>query len=137
MPNKRTILIVDDDTELREALVEQLALHEEFETIAADSGTKGVQIAKAGQIDRGHIGDLAERGEHGFPVEQRARVAMQEQALARLPALPLPQLHHFACFEVKWRRSVVQVSGVVCAERGWHHNVVLKSDRSTEVPITS
>ena len=51
MPNKRTILIVDDDTELREALVEQLALHEEFETIAADSGTKGVQAAKGGQID--------------------------------------------------------------------------------------
>ena len=51
MPNKRTILIVDDDTELREALVEQLALHEEFETIAVDSSTKGVQVAKAGQID--------------------------------------------------------------------------------------
>jgi CheY-like chemotaxis protein len=30
MPNRRTILIVDDDAELREALVEQLALHEEF-----------------------------------------------------------------------------------------------------------
>jgi DNA-binding response OmpR family regulator len=51
MPNKRTILIVDDDTELREALVEQLALHEEFDTIAADSGTKGVQAAKTGQVD--------------------------------------------------------------------------------------
>lgn len=51
MASKRTILIVDDDTELREALVEQLALHEEFDAIAADSGTKGVQIAKTGQID--------------------------------------------------------------------------------------
>ena len=51
MPTKRTILIVDDDTELREALVEQLALHEEFETVAADSGTKGVQAAKGGQVD--------------------------------------------------------------------------------------
>ncbi len=51
MPNTRTILIVDDDAELREALVEQLALHEEFEAIAVDSGTKGVQAAKAGQID--------------------------------------------------------------------------------------
>jgi DNA-binding response OmpR family regulator len=47
----RKILIVDDDSELREALVEQLALHEEFESIAVDSGTKGVQTAKAGQID--------------------------------------------------------------------------------------
>src|ERR1017187_3513009 len=51
MPNRRTILIVDDDAELREALVEQLALHEEFDAIAVDSGTKGVQAAKGGQID--------------------------------------------------------------------------------------
>src|SRR3989440_11523045 len=44
------ILIVDDDPELREALVEQLALHE-FEPTAVDNGTKGLQTAKAGQID--------------------------------------------------------------------------------------
>src|SRR5262249_38892788 len=50
MTNTRKILIVDDDSELREALVEQLALHEEFESIAVDNGTKGVQAAKAGQI---------------------------------------------------------------------------------------
>ena len=51
MPNKRTILIVDDDNELREALVEQLALLEEFETVAFETGTKGVQAAKSGQVD--------------------------------------------------------------------------------------
>src|SRR3974377_2272725 len=51
MPNKRTILIVDDDAELRDALVEQLALHEEFDAIAVDSGTKAVQRAKSVQID--------------------------------------------------------------------------------------
>src|ERR1700688_2113410 len=51
MPHKRTILIVDDDAELRDALVEQLALHEEFDATAVDSGTKGVQAAKGGQID--------------------------------------------------------------------------------------
>src|SRR4030088_1869103 len=51
MPNSRKILIVDDDTELRTALVEQLALHDEFEAFAVDSGTKGVAEAKAGQID--------------------------------------------------------------------------------------
>src|SRR5215471_10032840 len=51
MASKRTILIVDDDAELRDALVEQLALHEEFEAISVDSGTKGVQVAKNGQID--------------------------------------------------------------------------------------
>src|SRR5499426_2365202 len=51
MANKRTILIVDDDAELRDALVEQLALHEEFDAISADSGTKGVHAAKNGQVD--------------------------------------------------------------------------------------
>ena len=51
MPNTRKILIVDDDAELRDALVEQLSLHEEFEAVAVDTGTKGVQAAKAGQID--------------------------------------------------------------------------------------
>src|SRR5262245_6522362 len=47
----RKILIVDDDAELRQALVAQLALHEEFEAIAVESGTKGVQTAKVGHID--------------------------------------------------------------------------------------
>jgi len=51
MTNVRRILIVEDDAELREALVEQLALHEEFEAVAAENGTKGVQAAKTGQID--------------------------------------------------------------------------------------
>jgi DNA-binding response OmpR family regulator len=51
MSNVRRILIVDDDTELRETLVEQLALHEEFDAVAVDTGAKGVQAAKAGQID--------------------------------------------------------------------------------------
>ena len=51
MSNVRKILIVDDDTELRETLLEQLALHEEFEIFSADTGTKGVQEAKAGQVD--------------------------------------------------------------------------------------
>jgi DNA-binding response OmpR family regulator len=51
MPNTRKILIVDDDPEMRDALTEQLSLHEEFETLAVESGSKGVQAAKAGQID--------------------------------------------------------------------------------------
>ena len=45
MTNTRKILIVDDDAELRDAMVEQLALHEEFESVAVDSGTKGVRAA--------------------------------------------------------------------------------------------
>ena len=51
MPNKHRILIVDDDPEMRDALTEQLSLHEEFEAIAVENGSKGVQAAKAGQID--------------------------------------------------------------------------------------
>jgi DNA-binding response OmpR family regulator len=51
MSNVRRILIVDDDNELRDTLVEQLALHEEFEAVAVETGAKGVQAAKAGQID--------------------------------------------------------------------------------------
>jgi DNA-binding response OmpR family regulator len=51
MATARRILIVDDDGELRDALVEQLSLHDEFEAIAADTGARGVQAAKSGQID--------------------------------------------------------------------------------------
>src|ERR1700732_5617432 len=51
MSTTRKILIVDDDAELRDALLEQLALHEEFEATAVESGTKGVQAAKSGEID--------------------------------------------------------------------------------------
>ncbi|HVY00400.1 MAG TPA: response regulator transcription factor [Pseudorhodoplanes sp.] len=51
MSNVRRILIVDDDAELRDTLVEQLALHEEFEAVAADTGAKGLAAAKAGHID--------------------------------------------------------------------------------------
>ena len=51
MPKRNKILIVDDDPELRDALTEQLSLHEEFEAAAVETGSKGVQAAKAGQID--------------------------------------------------------------------------------------
>jgi len=42
---------VDDDPEMRDALTEQLSLHEEFETLAVENGSMGVQAAKAGLID--------------------------------------------------------------------------------------
>jgi DNA-binding response OmpR family regulator len=51
MPNTRKILIVDDDSELREALTEQLSLHEEFDAVAVENGGQGIQAAKVGQID--------------------------------------------------------------------------------------
>jgi DNA-binding response OmpR family regulator len=44
------ILLVDDDNDLRDALAEQLALHEEFSVVSADTGAKGVQAAKAGEV---------------------------------------------------------------------------------------
>ncbi len=47
----KTVLIVDDDTDLRQTLVEQLALYEEFRVIDADSAAKGIQTARAGVID--------------------------------------------------------------------------------------
>jgi DNA-binding response OmpR family regulator len=51
MATARRILIVDDDAELRDALMEQMSLHEEFEAIAVDTGAKGVQAAKADPVD--------------------------------------------------------------------------------------
>jgi DNA-binding response OmpR family regulator len=51
MPNRRKILIVDDDYELRDALTEQLSRHEEFEPVAVENGSGGIQAAKVGQID--------------------------------------------------------------------------------------
>jgi DNA-binding response OmpR family regulator len=51
MPISRKILIVDDDAELRDALREQLSLLEEFEAIVAENGSKGVEAARAGQVD--------------------------------------------------------------------------------------
>ena len=51
MPSTRKILIVDDDSELRDALKEQLSLHEEFDAVAVENGTGAVQAAKVEQID--------------------------------------------------------------------------------------
>ena len=51
MAKASKVLIIDDDPELRDGLTEQLSLHEEFEAVAVDTGSKGVQAAKAGQID--------------------------------------------------------------------------------------
>jgi DNA-binding response OmpR family regulator len=50
MPNTRKILVTDDDSELREALTEQLLLHE-FDAVAAKNGSEGVEAVKLGQID--------------------------------------------------------------------------------------
>ena len=51
MSKARKILIVDDDAELRQALAEQLALHEEFMPEQADTALKGVNQVRASQPD--------------------------------------------------------------------------------------
>ncbi|MGU3399072.1 response regulator transcription factor [Brucellaceae bacterium D45D] len=47
----RTILIVDDDEDLRSILVEQLELCEEFQILQEDNATKGIQTARSGTVD--------------------------------------------------------------------------------------
>ncbi|MDL2399617.1 response regulator transcription factor [Rhizobium mayense] len=47
----RTILLVDDDNDLREMLVEQLSLYEEFTVLQEATAGKGVQAARATPVD--------------------------------------------------------------------------------------
>ncbi|TIX30288.1 MAG: response regulator transcription factor, partial [Mesorhizobium sp.] len=47
----RTILIVDDDDDLRGTLVEQLSLYEEFDVLQESTAAKGVATARGGLID--------------------------------------------------------------------------------------
>ena len=51
MASAKTILLVDDDPALRDALREQLDLHEEFATDEADTGSRGLEMAKANPYD--------------------------------------------------------------------------------------
>lgn len=44
--NTRTILIIDDDDDMREGLREQLALYEEFQVLTANSASKGMSLVK-------------------------------------------------------------------------------------------
>ncbi len=47
----RTVLLVDDDNDLRETLVEQLSLYEEFSLLQEATATKAMATAKAAQVD--------------------------------------------------------------------------------------
>ncbi|MBN8529926.1 MAG: response regulator transcription factor [Caulobacterales bacterium] len=51
MPTPKTLLIIDDDDDLREALAEQLALHEEFRTVQAATAGDGVRQAREVRAD--------------------------------------------------------------------------------------
>lgn len=51
MAQSKTILIVDDDQDLREALAEQLALGGEFQIVQAGAGAQGVTLAQDNRPD--------------------------------------------------------------------------------------
>lgn len=47
----RTILIVDDDEDLRTVLVDQLSLYQEFELLQEGTATSGIQTATSSKVD--------------------------------------------------------------------------------------
>ena len=51
MSNARTILLVDDDDELRDQLREQLGLYDEFSVITGANAAQALEKAKAEQVD--------------------------------------------------------------------------------------
>jgi DNA-binding response OmpR family regulator len=51
MTASRKILVVDDDSDLRSSLIDQLALHEDFETVAAGTAAAALETVKGGHID--------------------------------------------------------------------------------------
>ena len=51
MTTGKRVLIVDDDDPLREMLSEQLQLHEEFVTAAAENGAQALEMAKSDYFD--------------------------------------------------------------------------------------
>ncbi len=51
MSNASRLLVVDDDQDLRDALAEQLGLHDEFQVITADNATRAIDIARGDRID--------------------------------------------------------------------------------------
>ncbi|GLK75149.1 DNA-binding response regulator [Methylopila jiangsuensis] len=51
MATKRKILVVDDDSDLREEIAEQLNLHDEFEAETASVAMEGVAKARADHVD--------------------------------------------------------------------------------------
>jgi DNA-binding response OmpR family regulator len=51
MPQRRTILVIDDDPELREVVVEQLGIGDEFTAVEAATGEAGLNAAQAARPD--------------------------------------------------------------------------------------
>jgi len=51
MAQSKTLLIIDDDNELREALAEQLDMHDEFRTVQAATAADGVRMGREIRAD--------------------------------------------------------------------------------------
>jgi DNA-binding response OmpR family regulator len=51
MPQRRTILVIDDDPELREEVVEQLGVGDEFTAVEAATGAGGLSAAQTARPD--------------------------------------------------------------------------------------
>jgi DNA-binding response OmpR family regulator len=51
MAQSKTILVIDDDEDLRAALAEQIALEDDFQVVEAETGLKGVEAATASAPD--------------------------------------------------------------------------------------
>jgi DNA-binding response OmpR family regulator len=51
MAAEKTILLVEDDEALRESLVDQLKLHEDFDTVAVEDGTSAMKAVKERHFD--------------------------------------------------------------------------------------
>ena len=51
MTKAKTLLIVDDDPDLREVLADQLQLQQEFEVVQAASGAEGLEAVKKVHVD--------------------------------------------------------------------------------------
>jgi DNA-binding response OmpR family regulator len=51
MSNSLSILIIDDDDELRECLSEQLSLQERYETLLAATASDGLKLARNSDVD--------------------------------------------------------------------------------------
>ena len=51
MAQQKTILIIDDDNDLRGALMEQLELHQEFKAVEAINATEGLKLAREVRAD--------------------------------------------------------------------------------------